>query len=69
VSERLGFAGDHAIKEELAAAKVLELAKQSASKSASSRKGAIKQLQNLVKDHSNTEAAQEAEQLLKEATQ
>ena len=60
---------DDAIKEELAAAKVLEFAKQSALKSASARKGAIKQLQNLAKDHPNTEAAQEAEQLLKEASQ
>ncbi len=63
------LSADDAVKEELAAAKVLDLAKQSASKSASGRKGAIKQLQNLVKDHPNTEAAQEAEQLLKETAQ
>jgi AhpC/TSA family protein len=63
------LSADDAVKEELAAAKVLDLAKQSASKSASGRKGAIKLLQNLVKDHPNTEAAQEAEHLLKEATQ
>ncbi len=63
------LSADDAVKEELVAAKVLDMAKQSASKSASSRKGAIRQLQNLVKDHPSTEAAQEAEQLLKEATE
>ena len=59
--------GDDAIKEELAAFKTLELAKQSAAKSPTARKGAIKQLQNLIKDHGNTEAAQEAEEILKQA--
>lgn len=59
--------GDDAIKEELAAFKTLELAKQSASKSPTARKGAIRQLQNLIKDHASTEAAQEAEEILKQA--
>ena len=61
------LSGDDAIKEELAAFKTLELAKQAASKSPAARKGAIKQLQNLIKDHGNTEAAQEAEEILKQA--
>ena len=61
------LAGDEAIKEELAAYKTLELAKQSAAKSPTARKGALKQLQNLIKDHGNTEAAQEADEILKQA--
>jgi hypothetical protein len=63
------LAMDDAIKEELSAAKLLDMVLQNASKSAAGRKGAIRQLQNLVKDHPNTEAAQKAEQLLKEANQ
>ena len=61
------LSGDDAVKEELAAFKTLELAKQSAAKSPTARKGAIKQLQTLIKDHGNTEAAQEAEEILKQA--
>ncbi|HLQ44449.1 MAG TPA: redoxin domain-containing protein, partial [Planctomycetaceae bacterium] len=61
------LSGDDAIKEELAALKTLDLAKQSASKSPTARKGAIKQLQNLIKDHPSTEAAHEAQELLDQA--
>ncbi len=61
------LSGDVAVKEELAAWKTLDLAKQAASKSPSARKGAIKQLQNLIKDHADTEAAHEAQELLNQA--
>ena len=58
---------DAAIKEEQAAMRQLDLAVQAASRSPSARKGAIKQLEKLVKDHPDTEAATEAQKLIEQA--
>ncbi len=58
---------DDTIKEEQVAIKKLDLARQTAAKSPTGLKLAIKQLQTLVKDHADTEAAREAQQLLDQA--
>ncbi len=58
---------DDAIKEEQAAMKQLDSAIQAASRSPSARKGAIKQLEKLVKDHPDTEAASEAQKLIEQS--
>ena len=58
---------DDAIKEEQAAMKQLDIAVQAASRSPSARKGALKQLEKLVKDHPDTEAAAEAQKLIEQA--
>lgn len=58
------LANDEAIKEEQAALKILDTALQSAARSPAARKGALRQLQKLIDEHPNTEAAQEARKLL-----
>ena len=58
---------DDAIKEEQAAMKQLDAAVQAASRSPSAKKGAVKQLEKLVKDHPDTEAAGEAQKLIEQA--
>lgn len=58
---------DEAIKEEQTAMKQLDLAIQAASRSPTARKGALKQLEKLVKDHPDTEAAAEAQKLIEQA--
>lgn len=57
---------DEAIKEEQAAMRQFDLAAQSASRSPSARKGAIKQLEKLIKDHPDTEAAAEAQKVIEQ---
>lgn len=61
------LAADEAIKEEQAAMRQFDAAVQAASRSPSARKGAIKQLEKLVKDHPDTEAAVEAQKLIEQA--
>lgn len=61
------LAADEAIKEEQAAMRQFDLAMQSASRSPSARKGAIKQLEKLIKDHPDTEAAAEAQKLIEQS--
>lgn len=61
------LAADEAIKEEQAAMRQLDIAMQAAARSPASRKGAIKQLEKLVKDHPDTEAAAEAQKLIEQA--
>lgn len=58
---------DEAVKKEQAALRQLDIAVQAASRSPSARKGAIKQLEKLVKDHPDTEAATEAQKLIEQA--
>lgn len=58
---------DEAIKEEQGAMRQLDLAVQAASRSPSARKGALKQLEKLIKDHPDTEAAAEAQKLIEQA--
>lgn len=58
---------DEAIKEEQGAMRQLDLAIQAASRSPTARKGALKQLEKLVKDHPDTEAAAEAQKLIEQA--
>ena len=43
------------------------LASVAASRSPSARKGALKQLEKLIKDHPDTEAAVEAQKLIEQA--
>lgn len=58
---------DDAIKEEQAAMRQFEFAMQAASRSPTARKGAIKQLEKLVKDHPDTEAASEAQKIIEQS--
>jgi thiol-disulfide isomerase/thioredoxin len=53
-----------AVKQELAAQKLLTKAQQTAAKGPASLKGAVKQLQSLVKLHPETEAGAQAQQYL-----
>ncbi len=61
------LAADEAIKVEQAAMRQFDAAVQAASRSPSARKGAIKQLEKLIKDHPDTEAATEAQKLIEQA--
>lgn len=61
------LAADEAIKEEQAAMRQLDFAMQAAARSPTARKGAIKQLEKLIKDHPDTEAASEAQKLIEQA--
>lgn len=61
------LASDDAIKEEQGALKQLDLAIQAASRSPTARKGALKQLQKLIDEHPNTEAAAEAQKLIEQS--
>lgn len=61
------LATDDAIKEEQAAMRQLDIAMQAATRSPSARKGAIKQLEKLIKDHPDTEAAAEAQKVIEQA--
>jgi len=58
------LAADDTIKEEQTAMKQLDLAVQNAARSPTARKGALKQLQKLIDEHPNTEAACEAQKLI-----
>lgn len=58
---------DESVKEEQAAMRQFDFAVQAASRSASARKGAIKQLEKLIKDHPDTEAAAEAQKLIEQS--
>lgn len=62
------LAADEAIKEEQAAMRQLDFAMQAAARSPTARKGAIKQLEKLIKDHPDTEAATEAQKLIEQAS-
>jgi outer membrane protein assembly factor BamD (BamD/ComL family) len=46
--------------------KQLDLAVQNAARSPTARKGALKQLQKLIDEHPNTEAAGEAQKLIEQ---
>lgn len=59
---------DETVKEEQAALKQFDLAAQSAARSPSARKGALKQLEKLIKDHPTTEAATEAQKIIDQAS-
>ncbi len=61
------LATDDAIKEEQAAMRKIDFAMQAAARSPSARKGAIKQLEKIIKDHPDTEAAAEAQKLIEQA--
>ncbi len=61
------LAADEAIKVEQAAMRQFDAAVQAASRSPSARKGAIKQLEKLIKDQPDTEAAAEAQKLIEQA--
>ncbi len=61
------LSADEAVKEEQAAMRQFDAAVQAASRSPSARKGAIKQLEKLIKDHPDTEAATEAQKLIEQA--
>ena len=61
------LSADAAIKEEQAAMRQFDIAAQAASRSPSARKGAIKQLEKLIKDHPDTEAAAEAQKVIEQA--
>lgn len=61
------LATDDAIKEEQAAMRQFDFAMQAAARSPSARKGAIKQLEKLIKDHPDTEAAAEAQKVIEQA--
>lgn len=58
---------DDVIKEEQAAMRQFDIAAQSASRSPNARKGAIKLLEKLIKDHPDTEAAAEAQKVIEQA--
>lgn len=62
------LATDEAIKEEQTAMRLLDNAIQAASRSPSARKGAIRQLEKLIKDHPETEAAAEAQKLIEQSS-
>ncbi|GDY08510.1 MAG: hypothetical protein DWI21_01505 [Planctomycetota bacterium] len=61
------LAADEAIKGEQAAMRQFDAAVQTASRSPSARKGAIKLLEKLIKDHPDTEAAAEAQKVVEQA--
>ncbi len=61
------LSSDETIKEEQAALKMLDNAIQTASRSPTGRKAALKQLQKLIEEHSKTEAASEAQKLIEQA--
>lgn len=62
------LATDDAIKKEQAAMRQFDFAMQAAARSPNARKGAIKQLEKLIKDHPDTEAAAEAQKVIEQAS-